>query len=221
MSGPTSAQTKQWERAKKLAEALNMRTNALRLRGKNIQDAMLICHDYGLPFPRAGTWITQVRAAQDRDLRIQRTVSAVIVGKLGLRGSVNIPGDLDIMAEPHVPSEELTDYINFSFPWIIVGVVVAVGITAMFIHEHEQAKELRNQYKPLKKKADEILCADPNSEQCLKWKGKQAEVEFQARKSTWERLESGAENLLGSAQTGLKIAIPVVIGLVLLSWLNK
>lgn len=210
-----------WEKSKRLAQALNLTTNALVLRAENIDAAQLIATDYGLNIPGVDAWLTDVRAAQDRDRRIQATMHAIETRTLGIRDSETVPDDLDAMAQPHATQEQLVDYINFSFPILItVGVVVAVGLIAMFKYNRDKAIEL-DYYKPLKKKADELLCADPNSEQCQKWLGKQAELEFQAKKTTWENLEEKANQLVAGTKTGLQYAIPVVIGLVALSWLKK
>lgn len=217
---PTKQQIEQWKKAQRLAKALNMYVQALALRGKALNTAALIGQRHGIIIPGIDGWLMRIAKAQERDAKIQNTIAAIHTGRLGLRGSIERPGDLDVMAPAGTPDDALMDYYTLGFPWIILGVVVAVGLIAALVHEHRQASELRNVYKPLKNKADNLLCSDPRSGACAEWIAAQKEVEFEARKSTWEKIESGAKTVVGGAKIGLMIAVPIA-ALVLFSWLKK
>jgi len=235
MDNPTPEQLRLFERSKESARALNMEANALRYRAECVGDAVRIASQYSVQIPGAFEYIQKIQSFIERDQRIQKTIGSCITGTLGIRTSSQMVGDLDIMAPPGTSDDVLNQYYrrlnpeSFEFglpPWlIIIGVVVVVGILAALAHEHEQAGKLRNQYKPLMKKADELLCSNPSDPKCLAWKQEKQKVSFTERQGFWERLENGAADILRKlstgAQWGLAIAIPAVAAFLIWSWSKK
>lgn len=201
-----------WEESRKLANALNMRINALGIRAKNLIDARQISERSGILLPGIDDWLLNVQGKQALDARIQRTISGVLTGDLGLRRSEQKPGDIDVMAPPGTTNDQLTQY-QFGWILIVIGVAVVFGLVSGLLHEHKQASELRKVYKPLYDICNQKLAGNPE------WEAKKGEVEFKSRQSTWEKLEKGASKLLSGSQIGLVIAIPVV-AMILVSWLK-
>lgn len=226
MSELSRSQLRIWTKARRYADGLNKEVNALALRGENLYRAVQIAEKYGIVIPDAEQWLAEVEAAVIRDQRIQRTIADLLTGRLGLRDSDQFPGDLDVMAPAGTTDDVLVDYYreqdHFGFPWLIViGVVVAVGLVAALLHEHQAASELRNEAKPLLKTADELLCADPTSPACLAWMEEKRNADYKNRKSMYERLEEGAKKLFGALQVGLAIGIPIALAILVWSWTKK
>lgn len=202
----------QWKKSKKQASALNLRVNALGERFKILSDAIMISAAKQIQLPNLLPWINDFKQLQKDDQRLQKIVADVELGKLGLRESEQKPGDIDVMAPPGTTEDELVDY-NIGWVLIAIGVVVAIGLVAIFAYKTAKANQLKNQYLPLYNYCDNKLSGDPE------WEAKKRSV-FSERKSTWERLENAANRIVGGASTGLMIAIPVA-ALVLMSWLKK
>lgn len=210
----TEAIERRWKKAQKYARALKLQTEALSLRASVLIDARLIAERANIQLPGVAPWLAGVHDISTHDAKIQRMINGVLTGRLGLRSSEAI-NDIDIMAPPGTRDDELQPFRGFgAWQLIVVGIVIAFGAIAAFMHEHEQAKLYREKYKPLYKKADELLAGN------AEWQAKKQEVEFQARKTTWERLESSADKLVSGAKTGLVIAVPLAI-LVAMSWFKK
>lgn len=215
-----------WEKARRYADGLDKEVHALSLRGQNIHRAVQIAGRHGIVIPGAQQYLLDVETAVNRDQRIQRTIGDLLIGNLGLRDSDRFPGDLDVMAPAGTADDALVQYYrdedHFAFPWLIViGVVVAVGLVAALLHEHQGASELRNVYKPLMKAADDLLCSDPNSPACLEWTEEKRKTDYQNRKSMYESLEEAAKKLFGALQVGLAIGIPIALAILVWSWTKK
>lgn len=226
MADLSRSQLRIWNKARRYADGLNKEVHALSLRGQNLYRAVQIAEQYGIVIPGAQQWLLEVEAAVKRDQRIQKTIGDLLIGRLGLRDSERFPGDLDVMAPAGTTDDALSPYYrsedHFGFPWLIViGVVVAVGLIAALLHEHQAAGELRNEAKPLLKIADELLCADPASPACREWMDEKRKADYQNRKSLYERLEEGAKKLFGALQVGLAIGIPIALLILAMSWTKK
>lgn len=209
---PDAAIDAKWQRAKKLGAALNMRVNALGKRAQNMIDARMIAGEKGIEIPGLDDWLMGVQRQQAKEVRIARAIADVMTGRLGLRKSIQVPGDIDIMAPPGTNEDELSEY-SFGWVLIVVGVVVAVGVIAALWHEHTEAQKSRNFYRPLYQECNRRLAGDPE------WEAKKQSREWALRKTTWDRLEDGANKLMGGVKIGLAIAIPLA-ALVLMSWLK-
>lgn len=226
MAELSRSQLRVWNQARRYATGLNKEVQALALRGENLYRAVQISEQHGIVISGAQQWLAEVETAVIRDQRIQRTISELLTGRLGLRDSERFPGDLDVMAPVGTTDDALTQYYrsedHFGFPWLIViGVVVAVGLVAALLHEHQAASELRHEAKPLLKIADELLCADPAAPACRAWMDEKRKADFQNRKSAYERLEEGAKKLFGALQVGLAIGIPIALLILAMSWTKK
>lgn len=201
-----------WKKAKKQASALNLRVNALGERFKILSDAIVIGAASEIQLPNLLPWINDFKQLQQDDQRLQKIVADVELGKIGLRESEQKPGDIDVMAPPGTSEDELIDY-NIGWVLIAIGVVVAIGLVAIFAYKTAKANQLRDKYLPLYNYCDQKLSGNPE------WESKKQSV-FKERKTTWERLENAANRIVGGASTGLALAIPAVaLGLML--WLKK
>ena len=201
-----------WKKAKKQAESLNLRLNALNERYKILSDAMMIAASSGISLSNLIPWFDDYKSLQDDDRKLQRIIAGVETGKLGLRLSSQTSNDIDVLAPSGTPDDEIADY-NMGWILIAIGVVVAVGLVAIFAYKTAKANQLKTQYLPLYNYCNKRLAGDPE------WESKKRGV-FTERKSTWERLEKAADRIVGGASTGLMIAIPIM-GLILISWLKK
>lgn len=224
MTEPTTSHTLQWERSRKLASALNLKANALVSRADFISKAVSISNNYGLNFPDGEKYLLEVKNFTKRDQRMQRTIAAVMTGRLGLRGSSSTPGDLDVMAPVGTNQDQLVDYYQMgAIAWIIIGIVVVYGLVTTLLREHEVANQTRYKYKPLHIKATKLLCSDPNSPQCAEWKAANESAEAELKKSDILRLEEGAKELLGNISSGSKIGAIIAVPLIawiLMRWLK-
>lgn len=201
-----------WAEAQRLATGINKGTNALGLRARTLLDARSIAQSAGMSIPGLDEWFSDVQAAQQRDLRVQRAIADVLTGRWGLRQSIQRPGDIDIMAPSGTNADEIAQG-QFGWVLIAVGVAVVIGAVATLWFCWDSILDLKNRYKPLYDHADTLLTGNPS------WEAKKREVEFSARPTAWESLEKAAGKIVGGAQTGLMIAIPIA-ALVLMSWLK-
>lgn len=202
-----------WKKAKDLATAFNMKVNALGQRAKNIMEAHEIAAEKGITIPGISDWLIGVQDLQSREVRVARVIADVMTGRLGLRRSERVSGDIDVMARPGTTDDELAQYSFGGWVLIVIGVVVVLGLVAALWHEHTEADKSRNFYRPMYDECNRRLAGDAD------WEAKKQSREWALRKTTWDRLEAGADKLMGGVQTGLAIGIPIAL-LVLMSWLK-
>jgi len=199
---------RQWKKSKKYAEAFNYHCLGLVERAKIFQDALAL----GV-LPDLEPWISDFQELQRDNDRLQKIIRDVELGKLGLRESIQKSGDIDVMAPPGTSNDIVADY-QLGWVLLVIGIVVAVGLVAIFAYKTAKANQLEHQYKPLYNYCDSKLRGNPE------WEQKKRSV-FVERQTTWQKFEKAAKKIIGGAGAGLAIAIPIIGIIVASSWVKK
>lgn len=208
----TAAQTRQWGKVVKSATALNMRNKALGLRAKNLIDIVDIARQGGVDLPRVTEYLQAINTEQELDRKIQLAIGAVMTHDLGIRFRA---GDIDLMAPPGTSDDELAQYQGLGVVLILTGIVVVASIAWTLAKRHDQVKLIRSKYIPLIRYSESVICADPTSDMCQKYKQKKQSIEFKSREYAAAQSEDGADTIMNTLQTGVKwgiaIAIPLIV----------
>ncbi len=220
MADASRAQVKIFDRARRLAAALNKMTNAAVAMGENISDGVRIARANGIDLPQSLEYLSEIGQLQAMDQRIQRIMGAVVIGDLGIRTSTAQPNDIDVMADN---DDEAGQYFS-GIALIIIGGIVVFGLITTLWSQIDRANRITAAYEQQKSYVDDVLCATPGSPQCTGWEAQKRSVEHLERKSWWEDLMAAAKRLASHVESGTKwgimIAIPLAVWL-LASKLDK
>lgn len=212
---PTSNEIRTWERLKQSVEIYNNRVIATRLRFENIG----IVYRFGFPRGFALPLIADEDKARlealetnaDKLIRIARAVDDKILG-IQLRPD----GDIDILAPPDVPRESLQQYqlvsVDDSLGWIIpiaIGMLALAGVFAIVAHLSQENDKLTSQFNRVLESSNQIICADPNSKNCIDWKQTRQNEGYDRRETVAESLGKAIKVVGKGAGIGLAVAIGI------------
>ncbi len=209
---PTPQQLAKWEKAKKIAWAVNQMTKAAMMRAETISEGIRIGRANGVDLPAAIAFISEVQNLQQTDVKLQNIISAVETGELGIRDS-NQSGDIDVMAHPGTPDEQLIQYnLGGIITVIVIGVIVVYGLATTAYSQYHRANRIKAKYEESKEYCGERLKElSPTAYQ--NWLTFLRSPSQTARESVWDDIEAAAKSALkvglSSLQIGLIIGIPL------------
>ena len=205
-----------WAKLQLIAQAVNLYTLANTYATENLAREVALLHSHGIQTPDIDQHIISVGKMIKQDERFQRIISAVIIGDLGLR---NTPTDLDVMAKPGTPAEELLQYQDLGYVWFVIGVVVVFGAIALGTHFFSESVKISKRDKLHKKFIEKTACADPNSQLCQDWKALRQSPAYTSTESIWESASKKAikagKLIAKGFSIGVAIAIPIAAFLLL------
>lgn len=149
--------------------------------------------------------------------RIKKLIDAAESEKLGVRFTKQ---DIDIMALPEMTDDEIAEYHNLGFVFVLVGVAIIVGAVGYAYMVDGENKNLRTDFNQLLNTYDLHYCADPTSDMCKNYQDTKVDHNFVAKAGTIDQLEKGVKDLgkFIAENAGTGIAIAVAVGMIAYAW---
>lgn len=210
---PTQQELDLWNKAEKVAERVNLLSHLVKLQWKQITQIHQFSqtHKVDLGEPDLPDLAERMFVALRDIEQLKELRSGVNNLILGVRLSSG-GNDLDIVE----PTEQ-----GFS-GWIlpaVLGSVVLIGIVARWYQLEFEITEISNKFNGVIKRADKLLCDDPNSDLCQSWEKDKKTGNYYKRTTLIEEVKNAVSTVGQVAKKGgtwgIALAIPLLLWLYL------
>lgn len=198
-----------WSASQQAMQRITAMAYAVRLQYENVKTIASFYRDRGINFPEPEIANTEQRMATaikaiDELRRMHCDVTGQRIG-VALSPSGN---DLDLV--------EPGSTIGAIWIPIAIGVVVVAGIIARWAYLEKEINTISDHYNGILIRADQSLCADPNSQMCKDWKSTKAKGGYTKRETIVDSVKSAVGKVGGYASTGLGVGLAIAIPAALL-----
>lgn len=210
---PTYKERKQWDNFLSLTDRVGKKilaNSARSLMAKRLQN-FAASRNIQIPTISNDTEQKLIETANEWK-RLKRAVNLVETYELGLRFR---NGDIDIMAPAHYTQEQIAD-LNLSgwFVPIAIGIIVIGTVLARMLYLDQESDRLAQKYDTMIKASEKIICADPNSSDCIAWEEEKETSDYNNNKTLIDEITESLGAVGGTIKKGLGwgavLAIPII-----------
>lgn len=211
---PTAKELSLWSQAEQQAKRANLLSYIIKLQWKNLMlmNEFAVANKINLGEPDLPNWADRMFSALKKIEPLKDSMCKVNQLELGIRLSSG-GNDLDI-----VKPEET------SFGWVIptIGVALIVaGVIGIWRELSEELEEITAKYNGVIKKADELLCTNPDQKICKDWESIKKSNDYYKRDSIIDSVKGALSSIGGVAKKGLGWGVALLLPVLALLYLPR
>lgn len=215
---PTSEEISMWEKAEKIAKRVNLLSYIVKNQWMNIKVTHAFAKSASIELgePDLPDYADRMFAVLNKIEPLKDAMCKVNQLELGIRVSAS-GTDLDIVK----PEES-------GFGWIvtiaagIAGVtLIAAGIIGLWREQNQELEEITEKYNAVIKKADALLCTNPDQKICKEWEKTKKEKNYYKRESIIDSVKSALVSFGGAAKKGLGWGVALLLPVLALLYLPR
>jgi hypothetical protein len=211
---PTSEEISMWEKAEKIAKRVNLLSYIVKMQWLNIElthtfakSASIELGEPDLPdyADRMFSVLNKIEPLKDAMCKVNQLELGIKISSSG--------NDLDIV-QPQ----------DTSFGWVIpvIGVsLIVAGVIGLWKELSDDLEEITQKYNGVLKKADALICKNPNDKICKDWEKSKKEKNYYKRESIIDSVKSALVSFGGAAKKGLGWGVALLLPVLALLYLPR
>lgn len=211
---PTSEEISMWEKAEKIAKRVNLLSYIVKMQWLNIKlthtfakSASIELGEPDLPdyADRMFSVLNKIESLKDAMCKVNQLELGIKISSSG--------NDLDIV-QPK----------DTSFGWVIpvIGVsLIVAGVIGLWQELSDDLEEITKKYNGVLKKADALICKNPNDKICKDWENSKKENNYYKRESIIDSVKSALVSFGGAAKKGLGWGVALLLPVLALLYLPR
>jgi hypothetical protein len=211
---PTSEEISMWEKAEKIAKRVNLLSYIVKMQWLNIKlthtfakSASIELGEPDLPdyADRMFSVLNKIEPLKDAMCKVNQLELGIKISSSG--------NDLDIV-KPQ----------DTSFGWVIpvIGVsLIVAGVIGLWKELSDDLEEITQKYNGVLKKADALICKNPNDKICKDWEKSKKENNYYKRESIIDSVKSALVSFGGAAKKGLGWGVALLLPVLALLYLPR
>jgi hypothetical protein len=211
---PTSEEISMWEKAEKIAKRVNLLSYIVKMQWLNIKlthtfakSASIELGEPDLPdyADRMFSVLNKIESLKDAMCKVNQLELGIKISSSG--------NDLDIV-QPQ----------DTSFGWVIpvIGVsLIVAGVIGLWQELSDDLEEITKKYNGVLKKADALICKNPNDKICKDWENSKKENNYYKRESIIDSVKSALVSFGGAAKKGLGWGVALLLPVLALLYLPR
>jgi hypothetical protein len=211
---PTSEEISMWEKAEKIAKRVNLLSYIVKMQWLNIKlthtfakSASIELGEPDLPdyADRMFSVLNKIEPLKDAMCKVNQLELGIKISSSG--------NDLDIV-QPQ----------DTSFGWVIpvIGVsLIVAGVIGLWKELSDDLEEITQKYNGVLKKADALICKNPNDKICKDWEKSKKENNYYKRESIIDSVKSALVSFGGAAKKGLGWGVALLLPVLALLYLPR
>jgi hypothetical protein len=211
---PTSEEISMWEKAEKIAKRVNLLSYIVKMQWLNIKVTHAFAKSASIELgePDLPDYADRMFAVLNKIEPLKDAMCKVNQLELGIKISSS-GNDLDIV-QPQ----------DTSFGWVIpvIGVsLIVAGVIGLWKELSDDLEEITQKYNGVLKKADALICKNPNDKICKDWENSKKENNYYKRESIIDSVKSALVSFGGAAKKGLGWGVALLLPVLALLYLPR
>jgi len=211
---PTSEEISMWEKAEKIAKRVNLLSYIVKMQWLNIKVTHAFAKSASIELgePDLPDYADRMFAVLNKIEPLKDAMCKVNQLELGIKISSS-GNDLDIV-QP----------LDTSFGWVIpvIGVsLIVAGVIGLWKELSDDLEEITQKYNGVLKKADALICKNPNDKICKDWENSKKENNYYKRESIIDSVKSALVSFGGAAKKGLGWGVALLLPVLALLYLPR
>ena len=211
---PTSDEISMWEKAEKIAKRVNLLSYIVKMQWLNIKLTHTFAKSASIELgePDLTDYADRMFSVLNKIEPLKDAMCKVNQLELGIKISSS-GNDLDIV-QPQ----------DTSFGWVIpvIGVsLIVAGVIGLWKELSDDLEEITKKYNGVLKKADALICKNPNDKICKDWEKSKKENNYYKRESIIDSVKSALVSFGGAAKKGLGWGVALLLPVLALLYLPR